>query len=164
MDYSVLEGGLARMLDRLLTEGTATKNREADAFLYQNPNAILLGLLYDQRVLAEVAFTGPYKLWQRLGHLDPKRIAALDREQLQTVFVEKPAVHRFTNKMVDLTQAVCSILATEYENDAAMLWKDATHYDTVRKRIRKLPGFGEDKAEKMRFALHYFAKISLPDD
>ena len=78
MDYSELKGGLTRMLDRLQAEGTATKNPEADAFLCANGNAAVIGLLLDQRVLAETAFTGPLKLKERLGHFDMKTIAEQD--------------------------------------------------------------------------------------
>ena len=85
-DYSALEGGLARMLDRLQAEGTATKDPDVDQFLRDEPNAVLLGLLYDQRVLAETAFAGPYKLRERLGHLDLAAIAEMDRDAFAEVF------------------------------------------------------------------------------
>ena len=161
-DYSHLDGGLVRMLDRLKQEGTATKDPDADAFLRDEPNAVLLGLLYDQRVLAETAFTGPFKLRQRLGHLDMSRIAGMDRDAFFAVFSESPAVHRFTNKMVDLTQENARILAEAYGGTAANLWRDGSCTE-VEERVRALPGFGPLKASKLKLCLYYFGHRDLSE-
>ncbi len=156
LDYGDLEGGLVRMMDRFREEGTLTGDAEADDYLRQDPNAALLGLLYDQRVRAEYAFTGPHRLRARLGHLDPRHIAAMDREALREAFAEKPAVHRFTNKMADTTHAVCQHLTEAYDGDAANLWNEGTDLATIEKRVKKLPGFGAQKAAKIKYVLHYF--------
>ena len=161
-DYSSLQGGLVRMLDRLQAEGTATKDPDADQFLRDEPGAVLLGLLYDQRVLAETAFTGPWKLRQRLGHLDMRRIADMDRDAFEAAFTEAPAVHRFTNKMVDTTQAVARRVAEDYGGDAGGLWREGTNAE-VEKRIRALPGFGPQKAAKLKFCLYYFGHRDLSE-
>ena len=160
-DYSELEGGLVRMLNRLRQEGTATKDLDADALLREDANAVLLGLLYDQRVLAETAFIGPLKLKQRLGHLDMKRIAEHDPDDFKALFAESPAVHRFTNTMADRTQAVARILADEHRGDANTLWNDGADLATVEKRIRTLPGFGPLKAKKLKYCLYYFQNTDL---
>lgn len=150
------------MLDRLKAEGTATKDPDVDQYLRDEPGAILLGLLYDQRVLAETAFAGPYKLRQRLGHLDMRRIADMDRDAFEAVFVESPAVHRFTNKMVDTTQAVARAIADEYDGDASGLWREGSCAE-VEKRLQKLPGFGPQKASKLKFCLYYFGHRDLSE-
>ena len=156
MDYkSELEGGLVRMLDRLAAEGTATKDAEADQLLREDPNAVLIGLLLDQRVLAETAFCGPLKLKQRLGHFDMARIADMDEEAFKEVFVQTPAVHRFTNKMADLVQANARKLAEEYDGDAATLWTDAD-LKTLEKRLLAFPGFGKLKVKKIKYCLYFF--------
>jgi len=156
IDYGTLEGGLARMMDRFKEEGTLTGHTEEDAYIRSDPNAALLGLLYDQRMRAEYAFMAPHRLHERLGHLDMKRIAAMDPERLREVFAEKPAIHRFTNKMADMTHHIAEILSTDFDGDAGQLWNDGADFGTIEKRIRKLPGFGPQKAMKMRFVLHYF--------
>ncbi len=161
-DYSSLDGGLVRMLDRLQAEGTATKDRDVDQFLRDEPGAVLLGLLYDQRVLAEVAFAGPHKLRQRLGHLDMARIAGMDRDAFAEVFVQAPAVHRFTNKMVDTTQAVARRVADDYGGDARLIWADGD-WKAVEKRVQALPGFGPMKAKKLKFCLYYFGHRDLSE-
>lgn len=161
-DYSHLDGGLVRMLDRLQNEGTATKDPEADQLLRDDPNAVLLGLLYDQRVLAETAFCGPLKLKQRLGHLDMRRLAVMDRDALAEVFTQPPAVHRFTNKMVDTTQAVAQALAETYDGNALHLWAEGSCAE-VETRVRALPGFGPQKAAKLKHALYYFGHRDLSE-
>ena len=161
-DYSALQGGLVRMLDRLRAEGTATKDPDADQLLRDEPAAVLLGLLYDQRVLAETAFAGPHKLRQRLGHLDLARIAEMDREALAEVFVAAPAVHRFTNTMVDTTQAVARRVAEDYGGDARRIWADGD-CRTVETRVQALPGFGPLKAKKLKHCLYYFGWRDLSE-
>lgn len=161
-DYSDLQGGLVRMLDRLQAEGTATKDPDADQYLRDEPNAVLLGLLYDQRILAETAFVGPYKLRQRLGHLDMQAIAEMDREAFEAVFTESPAVHRFTNKMVDTTQSVARILAEQYDGTAANIWREGSRKE-VETRVKALPGFGPQKASKLKFCLYYFGHRDLSE-
>lgn len=162
-DYSYLDGGLVRMLNRLKAEGTATKDADADQFLRENANAVLLGLLFDQRVLAETAFIGPLKLKQRLGHFDMRKIADHDPEDFKRLFAEQPAVHRFTNTMADRTQAVAKKLADDYNGDATNIWNDGADVKTIDKRIRDLPGFGPLKATKLKHALYYFQNVDLTD-
>ena len=156
MDVSDLNGGLARMVDRLRDEGTLTGERSADEFLMNHPNAVLLGMLFDQRVRAEYAFTGAERLHDRLGHLDMARIAGMDLETLQEAFAEKPAVHRFVNVMAERTQGVAQVVVDEYDGDASNIWSDGVDFDTIHKRLIKLPGFGKMKATKLRYALHFF--------
>ena len=161
-DYSDLDGGLSRMLNRLQAEGTFTKDLDADQFLRDEPNAVLLGLLYDQRVLAETAFCGPHKLKQRLGHLDMKRIAEMDEDAFRDVFIESPAVHRFTGTMPARTQAVAQKLADDYDGDAANLWREGSCAE-VEKRLQTLPGFGPLKAKKLKLCLYYLGHRDLSE-
>ena len=164
IDYSDLSGGLVRMMDRFKEEGTLTGDIEDDDRLREDPNAALLGLLYDQRVRAESAFTGPLRLKDRLGHLDMAKIAAMDFEPFQEHFSESPAVHRFTNKMAENTQEVASILAQEYDGNAANLWNDGADLDTIETRLQDLPGFGPAKVSKIKYVLHYFGHRDFSDE
>jgi uncharacterized HhH-GPD family protein len=164
IDYSDLSGGLVRMMDRFKEEGTLTGEIEDDDRLREDPNAAVLGLLYDQRVRAEFAFTGPLRLEDRLGHLDMGKIAEMDFDAFQDLFAEKPAVHRFTNKMAENTQKVAQILADEYDGNAANMWNDGADLDTIEKRLQELPGFGPGKASKIKYVLHYFGHRDFSDN
>ena len=156
IDYSDISGGLVRMIERFEKEGTLTGDIEDDDRLREDPNAVLLGLLYDQRVRAESAFTGPLRLKDRLGHLDMEKIAEMNFDQFQERFAESPAVHRFTNKMAKTTQEVARLIAEEYDGNAANLWNDGTDSSEVEKRLQDLPGFGSAKSSKIKYVLHYF--------
>jgi uncharacterized HhH-GPD family protein len=156
IDYSHLEGGLVRMMDRFKEEGTLTGDLESDDALRASPNAALLGLLYDQRMRAEGAFTGPLRLRERLGHLDFSKIAKMDLDELREHFAKKPAVHRFTNKMAEMTHNLARVVTDEYSGKAENIWNDGADFPTIEKRVRKLPGFGPQKAAKMKYVLHYF--------
>lgn len=79
----------------------------------------------------------------------------MDLEALQQIFAEKPAVHRFTNKMADYTKQVAAAIAEDYAGRASGLWDDGADVDTIRKRVAKLPGFGPGKSRKMKYVLHY---------
>ncbi len=164
LDYGHMEGGLVRMMDRFKKEGTLTGSLDADDFLRGSPAGVLLGLLYDQRMRAEVAFTGPIRLKERLGHLDFPTIAEMELETLRSVFVETPAVHRFTNKMAAYTQAVARLVTERYDGDPARLWNDDADFPTIEKRMRELPGFGRQKAAKMKYVLHYFGYRTFSAD
>lgn len=156
LDYGELSGGLVRMMERFRTEGNLTKDPDADRFLMQDANAALLGMLYDQRVLAEYAFTGPIRLKERLGHLDMKRLSETSMDDLRALFAEKPAVHRFTNVMADRTHQIATILVEKYDGNAANMWNDGSDFPVIQKRLMALPGFGKMKAHKMKYVLHYF--------
>jgi uncharacterized HhH-GPD family protein len=164
LDYGDLDGGLVRMMERFKEEGTLTGEPEADQFLMDDANAALLGMLYDQRVRAEYAFTGPIRLKERLGHLDMAKLAAMDLDTLREQFAEKPAVHRFTNVMADRTHQIAQILVDEYDGNAATMWNDGSDFSTIQKRLMKLPGFGKMKAMKMRYVLHYFGYRDFSQD
>jgi uncharacterized HhH-GPD family protein len=122
-----------------------TGDPEADMLLARNPLALLIGFALDQQVTVQTAFAGPLKLQQRLGHLDAARIAAIDPAALEAAFRERPAVHRFPGSMARRVQELCSVIATEYNGDAARVWTGATDAVDLERRIRGLPGFGDMK-------------------
>ena len=156
LDYSTLGGGLSRMMDRYADEGTLTGDAEEDDFLRRHPAAALLGLLFDQRVRAESAFTGPRRLFLRIGHLDFARIAAMELGELQAIFAPPPlAVHRFTNMMAGYTHKVAQAIVEKYDGDVTKLWDDGADSHLVQQRVQTLPGFGPGKSAKIKYVLHY---------
>jgi uncharacterized HhH-GPD family protein len=123
-----------------------TGNDEADALLAQEPMALLIGLALDQQVPVQTAFTGPLKIKQRVGTLDPHTLATTD---LEPVFREKPAVHRFPGTMAKRVQDLATVVDEEYDGHAERIWTEATDGDELRKRIESLPGFGEMKVKTL---------------
>jgi uncharacterized HhH-GPD family protein len=126
-----------------------TGNDEADALLASDPFALLVGFALDQQVTVPTAFTGPLKLKQRLGTLDPGKIAATDPARLLEAFREKPAVHRFPGAMAERVQQLARHVEQEYGGDSSRLWNEAADGAELRKRIAALPGFGEMKIKAL---------------
>jgi uncharacterized HhH-GPD family protein len=124
-----------------------TENPEANRLLEADPLALLIGLVLDQQVKMEKAFSGPLVLKQRLGHLDVHKIAEMDPEKLVKVFRERPAIHRFPGSMAGRVQALCRAIIEEYGGDAAAVWTGARDGDDLAARIKKLPGFGDMKVK-----------------
>src|SRR5690348_2899132 len=122
-----------------------TGDPEADALLGESPLALLIGFALDQQVTVQQAFSGPLKLRQRLGHLDPGRIAATPPDELEAVFRERPAIHRFPGNMAKRVRELCALVAEEYDGHAERLWTEATDAADLEARIRALPGFGDMK-------------------
>jgi uncharacterized HhH-GPD family protein len=122
-----------------------TGRPEADRLLEENPLALLIGLVLDQQVPMERAFSAPYDLRERLGHLDPGRIAATPMEELEKAFRQRPALHRFPGSMAQRVQRLCEIVATRYKGDAGAIWRDAGSGQELARRISELPGFGDQK-------------------
>jgi uncharacterized HhH-GPD family protein len=126
-----------------------TGNDEADALLAQDPMALLIGFALDQQVTVPTAFTGPLKLKQRIGTLDPGRIAATDPAELESAFREKPAIHRFPGAMATRVQELGAFVEERYGGQAERLWTEAADGDDLRRRIAELPGFGEMKIKAL---------------
>jgi uncharacterized HhH-GPD family protein len=124
-----------------------TDNPEANRLLETDPLALLIGLVLDQQVKMEKAFSGPYELKRRLGHLDAYKIASMDPDKLGAVFRERPALHRFPGSMAQRVQALCQAIVKEYGGDAAAVWTAARDGDDLAIRIKKLPGFGDMKVK-----------------
>src|SRR5919204_3170409 len=130
-----------------------TGNDEADELLAREPFALLVGFALDQQVSVQTAFTGPLKIKQRLGTLDPKQIAATDPGRLDEAFREKPAVHRFPGTMAERVHELAQHVAEEYGGAAERLWRDAADGAELRRRIAALPGFGDMKIRALSAVL-----------
>jgi uncharacterized HhH-GPD family protein len=126
-----------------------TGDDEADALLARDPLALLIGFCLDQQVTVQTAFAGPLKLERRLGHLDAGRIAAMDPGELDAVFRERPALHRFPGSMATKIQALAGAIATNYGNDAERVWSEAADGPDLEKRLLGLPGIGDMKAKSL---------------
>jgi len=126
-----------------------TGDDAADELIAQNPFALLIGFALDQQVPVPTAFAGPRKLEQRLGGLDPERIAGMDPGKLEAAFREKPAVHRFPGNMARRVQELAATIVSEYDGDAARVWTTAKDSDDLRRRIEALPGFGQMKVKAL---------------
>ena len=123
-----------------------TESDEANQLLVSDPMALLIGFALDQQVTVQKAFAGPLVLKERLGTLDAKKLAKTD---LEPVFAEKPALHRFPGAMAKRVQELAAHIQERYKGDAARVWNDAADGDELKKNIEALPGFGEMKVKAL---------------
>ena len=125
-----------------------TGDPEADRLLEEEPLALLIGMLLDQQVPMEKAFRGPFDLKERLeGRLDAAEIAAMDPDELGSVFAQRPALHRFPGAMAARTQDLCRLLVERFDAKAENVWQGAMTGDELLANLMVLPGFGKQKAQ-----------------
>jgi uncharacterized HhH-GPD family protein len=139
-----------------------TGNDDADRLLAADPLALLIGFSLDQQVTVQKAFAGPWELRQRIGHLDAARIAATDPAELDRVFRERPALHRFPGAMAGKVQALCAAIARDYGGDASRIWREAKDGRDLQSRLLALPGIGEMKARTILAILGKRLGVTLP--
>src|SRR5947209_15784947 len=121
---------------------------EADQLLTESPLALLIGMVLDQQIPLEWAFTGPLTLTQRLGRdLDAADLAARDPDALAKIFATPPALHRFPGSMAGRVQEMCRVIVADYDGDPERIWSEAKDGKDLLKRIQALPGFGAQKAK-----------------
>jgi uncharacterized HhH-GPD family protein len=123
-----------------------TDSDEANELLVSDPFALLVGFALDQQVTVQKAFMGPLVLRERLGTLDPAAVAAAD---LEPIFRERPAIHRFPGAMAERVRALAAHVAEHHDGDAARVWTDAGSPDELRRNLAALPGFGEMKVKSL---------------
>ena len=126
-----------------------TGDDAADALLAREPFALLVGFALDQQVTVPTAFSGPLKIKQRVGTLEPRKVAAMDPAELEAAFREKPAVHRFPGTMAQRVQDLAQVVTQEYGGQTERIWTDARDGRDLEARLRTLPGFGDMKVRSL---------------
>src|SRR5271165_180077 len=123
-----------------------TDSDEANELIAHDPMALLIGFALDQQVSVQKAFSGPFVIRERVGSLDPEVLARAD---LEAVFRERPAVHRFPAAMATRVHDLAVHIRDQYGGDAARVWSDARDAATLRSNLEDLPGFGEMKVKAL---------------
>ncbi len=142
-----------------------TDSEEANRLIATDPMALLIGFALDQQVSVQKAFSGPLVLRERLGTLAPGAIAAAD---LEPIFREKPALHRYPGAMAKRVHDLAVHIQDRYDGDAARVWTDAKDTDQLRSNLSELPGFGDMKVTSLGSVLAKRFKVKaakglLPD-
>src|ERR1700743_830832 len=121
---------------------------EADKLLNDSPLALLVGMVLDQQVPFETAFAGPKKILDRIGSFYAVEIADYDPDKFAALCSERPAIHRFPGSMAKRIQTLAQIIVGRYDGGAAGVWAagDPDGPELLR-RLKGLPGFGEQKAQ-----------------
>jgi uncharacterized HhH-GPD family protein len=127
-----------------------TESEEANRLLASDPMALLVGFALDQQVTVQKAFSGPLVIKQRIGSLEASVLAGAD---LDSVFREKPAIHRFPGAMAVRVHDLAVHLLEQYDGDAAKVWKRVSDPARLRTNIAELPGFGDMKIKSLASVL-----------
>jgi uncharacterized HhH-GPD family protein len=123
-----------------------TESDEANAFIARDPLALLVGFALDQQITVQHAFLGPLTLKERLGKFDAATLAAAD---LEPVFRQKPAVHRYPGSMAKRVHDLAVHIRDEYDGHADRVWTEAADSAELRANLAGLPGFGEMKVKAL---------------
>lgn len=138
-----------------------TASEEANALNARDPMALLVGFVLDQQVTVQKAFVGPLALQERLGTLEAGALADAD---LEPIFREKPAIHRFPGSMAQRVHDLATHIRDEYDGDAARVWTDAADTPALLANLKALPGVGEMKIKAIAgvLAKQYGVKAAAP--
>jgi uncharacterized HhH-GPD family protein len=123
-----------------------TESDAANALNAADPMALVIGFVLDQQVTVQKAFAGPLAIKERIGSLDAEVLSSTD---LEPVFREKPAIHRYPAAMAKRVQQVAAHVRDNYDGDAERIWRDAQTGQELRSNLMALPGFGEMKVKSM---------------
>ncbi len=126
-----------------------TGDDNADRFLAEEPLALLVGFVLDQQVTVQKAFSGPLEIRRRLGNFDAATIAGTDPGELEELFRQKPAIHRFPGNMARRVQELCAVVAEDYGGHADRVWLEAESGEDLERRLLALPGIGPMKARSL---------------
>ncbi len=138
-----------------------TGSDAANRFLAADPLALLVGFALDQQITVQKAFAGPLVIRERLGTFDADTLAAAD---LEPIFREKPAVHRYPASMAGRVHDLAVFIRDEYDGDAAKVWQGVRSPDELRARLTALPGFGEMKVTSLASVLAKRFGVSVAAD
>lgn len=125
--------------------GSFTGRPDPDRLLHEDPNAFLIGVLFTQGIAAERAWAGPWELRERLGHLDPERLAA-ERDAVRAAFAQPPMLHRFKNTVAGWVSDAAARTVALYSGDASRIWSPGSHVLDVTERLCAFPGIGRKKS------------------
>jgi uncharacterized HhH-GPD family protein len=138
-----------------------TESDEANQLIATDPMALLVGFALDQQITVQKAFDGPRAIKERIGSIDAKTLAAAD---LDTVFREKPAIHRYPGAMAKRVHDLAVHLDREYDGDAARVWTDAADSAQLRANLEALPGFGQMKVKSLGSVLFHQYNVAAAED
>lgn len=115
-------------------------------FVTSNMNAFLFGLIADSSVKAEIAWSLPYRLKERLQHFDLNRIAGMEIEELASIIREKPALHRYPSNIARYIKSAAELLITKYQSDASNIWANGVNAADIVLRFEEFKGISHKKA------------------
>ncbi|MDP3883278.1 MAG: hypothetical protein Q8Q48_04460 [Candidatus Staskawiczbacteria bacterium] len=139
--------GIVQAANKLsLEERGYSRSEEANALIFSDPFAFVVGLIFDQSIQSALAWEAPLHLKERLGHFDVRKIASMDKEKLKQIIAQKKSLHRYPGNMAKYLIESCSGLVSNFDSRSENLWKGVETITETRKNFLRLSGIGEKKA------------------
>jgi uncharacterized HhH-GPD family protein len=136
---------------------------DADRLVRTDPFAFLVGVLFDHGIPAARAWRAPYELRERLGHLDPVRVAT-EPEAVLAAVAQAPALHRYVTTVAGWVVSAAHRVVHDHSGDTSTLWDDRPARAVLLARLTSFDGIGPAKAEKAVQALEHELGVALADD
>lgn len=128
-----------------ILKGNLLKDEEKQ-FILDDLNAFIIGLISDQSVKAEIAWSLPYKLSVRLGSFDFNEILKKYNEKdLEDIIREKPSLHRYPSRMANYIYNAMINIVSMYDSNAENIWKNKTAAEII-ESLEKFKGISRKKA------------------
>ncbi len=150
-------------LDASEADGLFCPDAAANSLILRSPFAFLLGVVFDQGIVAEKAWAAPFQLQSRLGFLSPERLAAADFAMISSAIAERPALHRYTTNMARYIQMTAIRVTEQYGGDASAVWSGVSSARELESRLREFTGIGQKKAAMAVAILTKIFKVPLLD-
>ena len=152
----------ARRYDRVVPDRLYfTESDEANRLIATDPMALLIGFVLDQQVTVQKAFSGPLVLRERLGSIAAATVAQAD---LDTIFRQRPAIHRFPGSMAKRVHDMAVHVRDEHDGDAAQIWTSAADGEELRANLSAVPGLGEMKVKSFGAVLAKHFGVTAADE
>lgn len=121
-------------------------SEEEKHFILDDLNAFVIGLIADQSVKAEIAWSLPYKLAERISNFDFNKILSeYDEKDIENFIKEKPALHRYPSRMANYIYNAINDIVTKYGSNAENIWKNKSASEIVAS-LEQFKGISHKKA------------------
>lgn len=115
-------------------------------FIKNNMNAFIIGLIADQSVKVEIAWSLPYKLYKRLHTFEfDEIIKKYTIKDIEGAIKQKPALHRYPTRMSLYIYEAVKDIVQKYNGDASNIWMNRSAAEIV-KILEEFKGISHKKA------------------
>ena len=103
-----------------------TPEPKARMLIKENPFAFCAAVCLDRGTKADIIWTIPYWIQQRVGHFDPQRFYKLSLEEIRELFDALPKKPRYINAAPITFQDITRIVVEQFSGDAEAMDRKAS--------------------------------------
>jgi len=146
---------------------------EASTIIHENPFAFCVATCLDRGTKAELIWTIPYWISQKVGHFDPHKFNKMTLEEITRLFEELPKKPRYINAAPLTFMDITGIVVENFNGDAAAIWTNKSA-SQVKKTFLSVYGVGNgianmavlliEEAYGLRFADQDRSRMDIKPD